>query len=83
MKISIETLEQLRTLSEKDLVELIHTICASTIVSEMSKEAKILVGTLLLNYGAKILEDEGCNLTLTIEHKNWLSSIRYNSGVMV
>ena len=83
MEVNNETLEQLRTLNEKDLVELIHTICSSAAVSETSQETKIIIGTLLLNYGTEVLENEGCHLALTIGHKNWLDAIQYNSGVMV
>ncbi len=83
MKVNNETLKQLQTLSGEDLVELIHTICVSATISQMSKEIKILVGTLLLNYGKEVLEGEGCHIDLTIKHKNWLDAIQYNSGIMV
>ncbi len=83
MKIDLQTFKQLNHLSTMDMVELINTIGESLNIRKDSENAKMVMGTLLVNFAALLLESSKCDIEITISRPEWDKVIKYTSGALV
>lgn len=83
MKVDLQTFEQLKYLSTADMVELVNTIGESLNTRKDSRNAKMLMGTLLVNFATLLLESCECDVEMTISRPEWDKAIKYTSGALV
>ena len=83
MNVDFQTFEQLEHLSTADMVELVNTIGESLNIRKDSKNAKMLMGTLLVNFATLLLESSKCDVEIIISRPEWDQAIKYTSGALV
>ena len=83
MKLDLQPFEQLKHLSTADMVELVNTVGETLNARKDSRNAKMVMGTLLVNFAVLLLESSECDVEITISRPEWDKAIKYTSGALV